>query len=112
MRALIVLFALVATPFVAGVSQVRNKCDNSHRSAQGTLSAHKGLCQPQEVLDTDHDGVPDDLDTCSGTLVGTKVDVSGCPVQSAPVDTDLDGVSDNLDQCPGTPAGTTVDPSG
>src|SRR5213080_4075740 len=117
MRALIVLFALVAAPFVAGVSQVRNKCDNSHRSVQGTASAHKGLCQPQDagqppVLDADHDGVPDSLDTCSGTLVGTTVDASGCPVQSKPVDSDLDGVADNLDQCPGTPAGTTVDASG
>src|SRR5438552_1248533 len=50
MRALIVLFALVATPFVAGVSQVSAKCDNGqsglHRSTQGTASAHKGLCQP------------------------------------------------------------------
>src|SRR6266446_5693270 len=117
MRALIVLFALVATPFVAGVSQVGAKCDNGksdgHRSAQGTASAHKGVCQPQvTVLDADHDGVPDSLDQCPGTPLGTTIDASGCPVQSSPVDTDLDGVPDNLDQCPGTPPGTTVDASG
>jgi len=120
MRALIVLFALVATPFVAGVSQVGAKCDNGksdgHRSAQGTASAHKGVCQPQvTVLDADHDGVPDGLDTCPGTPLGTTVDGSGCPVQSAPtpvLDADGDGVPDNLDQCPGTPVGTTVDASG
>ncbi len=120
MRALIVLFALVAMPLVAGVSQVRNKCvsgqSDLHRSAQGTASAHKGLCAPQDPppppADADHDGVPDNLDTCPGTLVGTTVDASGCPVQSAPVDTDLDGVPDNLDHCPGTPAGTTVDAFG
>jgi len=120
MRALIVLFALVATPFVAGVSQVGGKCDNGksdgHRSAQGTASAHKGVCQPQvTVLDADHDGVPDGLDTCPGTPLGTAVDASGCPVQSAPppvLDADGDGVPDSLDQCPGTPVGTTVDASG
>ena len=117
MRALIVLFALVATPFVAGVSQVGAKCDNGksdgHRSVQGTASAHKGVCQPQvTVLDADHDGVPDSLDKCPGTPLGTTVDATGCPVQSSPVDTDLDGVPDNLDQCPGTPVGTTVDASG
>ncbi len=92
MRALIVLFALVAMPLVAGVSQVRNKCVNGqsdlHRSAQGTASAHKGLCAPQDpppppaVLDADHDGVPDNLDTCPGTPVGTAVDASGCPLPS------------------------------
>ena len=93
MRALIVLFALVAMPLVAGVSQVRNKCvsgqSDLHRSAQGTASAHKGLCAPQDpppppVLDADHDGVPDNLDTCPGTAVGTSVDASGCSVQSPP----------------------------
>ena len=94
MRALIVLFALVAMPLVAGVSQVRNKCVNGqsdlHRSAQGTASAHQGLCAPQDpppppaVLDADHDGVPDSLDTCPGTAVGTTVGASGCPLPSTP----------------------------
>ena len=89
MRALVVLFALVATPFVAGVSQVRANCDNGqsgqHRSAQGTAQAHKGACVPQDPpppLDTDGDGVPDTLDQCPGTVAGTTVDTSGCPVQS------------------------------
>src|SRR3989454_10655768 len=96
MRALIVLFAFVVTPFVAGVSQVSAKCDNGqsalHRSAQGTASAHKGACQPQDppplppptVLDADHDGVPDSLDSCPNTPLGTTVDASGCPVQTTP----------------------------
>src|SRR5207247_4915923 len=93
MRALIVLYALVAMPLVAGVAQVRNKCVNGqsdlHRSAQGTASAHQGLCAPQDpppppVLDADHAGVPDNLETCPGTAVGTSVDASGCSVQSPP----------------------------
>src|SRR5256885_7562971 len=103
MRALIVLFALVAMPLVAGVSQVRNKCVNGqsdlHRSAQGTASAHKGLCAPQDPpppppagLAADHDGQPENPDTCPRTLVGTRGEASGCPGQSAPGDTDLDRV--------------------
>ena len=124
MRALIVLFALVATPFVAGVSQISAKCDNGqsgqHRSAQGTAQAHKGACVPQDppprtVLDSDGDRVPDSLDQCPGTPAGTTVDASGCPVQSSPppvLDADHDGVPDSLDTCPGTPVGTTVDASG
>jgi hypothetical protein len=96
MRAFTVLLALVATPFLAGVSQKSQglKCDNGlgdeHRSAQGTANAHKGVCKPQDppsptpVLDADHDGVPDSLDSCPNTALGTAVDASGCPVQSAP----------------------------
>ncbi|HEX9283921.1 MAG TPA: thrombospondin type 3 repeat-containing protein [Gemmatimonadales bacterium] len=74
------------------------------------------MCKPQPppppVLDTDLDGVPDNLDKCPGTPTGTTVDASGCAVQPPVLDTDLDGVPDNLDQCPGTPTGTTVDASG
>jgi len=92
MRAFTVLFALVATPFLAGVAQRSQalKCDNQHRSTQGTASAYKGACQPQNppppptVLDADHDGVPDSLDSCPGTAAGTTVDASGCTVQSTP----------------------------
>src|SRR5881397_3838409 len=92
MRALTVLLALVATPLLAGVAQRSQalKCDNQHRSAQGTANAYKGSCKPQDppspppVLDADRDGVPDSLDTCPGTPLGTAVDASGCPVQSTP----------------------------
>jgi len=52
MRALIVVLALVATPFLAGVSQSQNgtNCDNGlgdeHRSDSGQVHAHQGLCAP------------------------------------------------------------------
>src|SRR6266567_2195667 len=97
MRAFIVVLALVATPFLAGVSQSPQglKCDNGkgdeHRSAQGTAYAHKGACKPQDpppspapVLDADQDGVPDSLDACPNTALGTAVDASGCPLPSTP----------------------------
>src|SRR5438034_8150968 len=91
MRALIVVLALVATPFLVAVSQSPKapNCDNGlgdeHRSDSGQVHAHKGLCAPQPpVLDADQDGVSDDLDQCPGTPPGTTVDASGCPVVPPP----------------------------
>jgi OmpA-OmpF porin, OOP family len=63
----------------------------------------------RRVLDTDGDGVTDDLDRCPGTPAGTAVDASGCPL---PMDDDGDGVTNDIDKCPGTPAGARVDASG
>ena len=59
------------------------------------------------VLDSDNDGVPDNLDKCPGTPAGVAVDKDGCPL-----DSDNDGVPDYLDKCPGTPAGVKVDKDG
>ena len=53
MRAFIVVLALVATPFLAGVSQSPQGliCDNGqgdeHRSDSGQAHAHQGQCAPQ-----------------------------------------------------------------
>ncbi len=58
-------------------------------------------------LDSDKDGVPDYLDKCPGTPFGVIVDKDGCPL-----DSDKDGVPDYLDKCPGTPAGVKVDIDG
>ena len=60
-------------------------------------------------VDTDGDGVTDDLDKCPGTPAGTPVDSSGCPL---PQDDDGDGVINENDKCPGTPAGKKVDAVG
>ncbi|HEX5161579.1 MAG TPA: OmpA family protein [Steroidobacteraceae bacterium] len=60
-------------------------------------------------VDTDGDGVTDDLDKCPGTPTGTPVDSSGCPL---PQDDDGDGVINENDKCPGTPAGKKVDAVG
>jgi OmpA-OmpF porin, OOP family len=59
------------------------------------------------LIDSDDDGVPDNMDQCPRTRTGMKVDASGCPL-----DSDGDDVPDALDKCPDTPAGTTVDGSG
>lgn len=58
-------------------------------------------------LDADKDGVPDYLDKCFNTQPGVAVDTKGCPL-----DADSDGVADYLDKCPGTPAGIVVDRDG
>ena len=60
-------------------------------------------------LDSDGDGVPDDMDKCPGTPAGTVVNADGCePVK----DSDGDGVLDPADKCPNTPAGAKVDANG
>ena len=59
------------------------------------------------VMDSDGDGVTDDLDRCPNTPKGVKVDAHGCPL-----DSDGDGVADYLDKCPNTPKGATVDARG
>ncbi|WP_252179220.1 OmpA family protein [Endozoicomonas sp. 4G] len=58
------------------------------------------------ALDSDQDGVPDEMDQCPGTPAGVAVNAEGCP------DSDQDKVPDNVDQCAGTPAGVKVDAIG
>jgi OOP family OmpA-OmpF porin len=62
------------------------------------------------ISDSDHDGVPDDIDQCPGTPAGVAVDYKGCPV--AIRDSDGDGVPDEADACPGTLPGVKVDARG
>jgi len=61
----------------------------------------------RKVVDSDGDGVSDDLDRCPGTAAGNAVDSNGCPL-----DDDGDGVTNDLDKCPGTTAGAKVDAAG
>ncbi len=58
-------------------------------------------------MDSDGDGVYDDMDECPNTPTGAIVDSIGCPK-----DSDGDGVYDGIDQCPNTPMGATVDSVG
>ena len=59
------------------------------------------------VVDSDGDGVADDVDRCPDTPRYVVVDAQGCPR-----DSDGDGVPDDLDQCPRTPKGATVNEVG
>jgi OOP family OmpA-OmpF porin len=67
----------------------------------------KVFLETAKAMDSDGDGVLDDLDKCPNTPKGVKVDRLGCPM-----DTDGDGVYDYLDQCPNTPKGVRVDRKG
>jgi len=67
----------------------------------------KVFLEKAKAMDSDGDGVLDDLDKCPNTPKGVKVDGFGCPI-----DTDGDGVYDYLDQCPNTPRGVRVDRKG
>jgi hypothetical protein len=62
------------------------------------------------VVDSDGDGVSDDIDECPGTPAGAIVDSRGCTINL--VDADGDGVSDDIDECPETPAGAIVNSHG
>ncbi|HIP59436.1 MAG TPA: OmpA family protein [Campylobacterales bacterium] len=89
-----------------------------------------------QIIDTDGDGVMDELDKCPGTPKGVAVDGSGCPLPEPPApqiiketipmsfdnnecpikidgpDRDRDGIEDDMDQCPNTPCDFTVDSKG
>jgi OOP family OmpA-OmpF porin len=65
------------------------------------------LAEIAKPVDSDGDGVTDDLDRCPDTPKGVTVDAKGCPL-----DSDGDGVPDYLDKCPNTPEGATVDARG
>ena len=60
-------------------------------------------------LDSDGDGVLDNLDKCPNTRAGEEVDKDGCLILK---DSDNDGVPDKDDKCPTTPEGTPVDERG
>jgi OOP family OmpA-OmpF porin len=58
------------------------------------------------LKDTDHDGIPDDVDACPTVPEDHKEPdpTDGCP---APGDRDHDGVPDDIDKCPDVPQGKT-----
>ncbi len=60
-----------------------------------------------DKLDTDQDGVKDDMDVCPGTPQNVKVTLNGCPV-----DSDDDGVPNYLDEEPQSKPGANVDANG
>ncbi|SIR14322.1 T9SS type B sorting domain-containing protein [Maribacter ulvicola] len=65
---------------------------------------------PTITIDTDNDGVPDNVDACANTPTGEAVDTNGC--SDSQKDADNDGVNDAEDDCPNTPTGETVDTNG
>ena len=60
-------------------------------------------------IDSDSDGVLDNIDQCPNTTANVEVDSRGCAL---PVDSDGDGVNDDIDQCPDSASGSEVDEKG
>jgi len=67
----------------------------------------KPVEEKPKIIDSDGDGVPDNLDKCPNTPRGVKVDKNGCAI-----DSDGDGVPDYLDKCPNTLKGMEVNQNG
>lgn len=65
-----------------------------------------------ERMDTDWDGINDNLDICPDTLQGVAVDAQGCVTGELPLDLDGDQVPNAQDRCPGTPRGTPLTQDG
>lgn len=72
-----------------------------------TVVAEKVEPEEIKVMDSDGDGVSDDLDQCPQTEPGMTVDNQGCEL-----DSDNDGVVNRKDQCPATAVGLPVDNQG
>jgi len=97
--------------YLAKIGSAHNEhTDNNLMTLVGltySFGAQKAQIAPK--LDSDNDGVLDELDKCPNTPAGTKVDSKGCKLF---LDDDKDGVENSLDKCPNTEAGTKVDSKG
>ena len=95
-----------------GIADEQDTCPGSNPS-QKINSDGCTLAQ----LDTDNDGLTDDIDTlCPDTAPGDSVDsageFAGCSSEQKVADTDNDGVKDLQDQCRKSSAGDEVDAFG
>ena len=80
-------------------------------SAAPNIQVTGAVCGNTSEVDTDNDGINNDIDQCPNTPAGTAVDVVGCALP-IDIDDDNDGVNNDIDQCPNTPQGTEVDAVG
>lgn len=75
--------------------------DTNATSPDAKLERHRRW-RDEHVVDTDHDGIPDDIDACPTEPedhLGNDPD-DGCPI---PPDRDGDGIPDQYDKCPDAP---------
>jgi OmpA-OmpF porin, OOP family len=89
---------------------MHNNISSCSRTKTDPVAVAKPVATPApvvKVMDSDGDGVPDNLDRCADTPKGQMTDATGCPS-----DSDGDGVADAVDRCPGTVAGAAVDATG
>jgi len=111
-------------PFTEGTKVTLTATANDNYAFKEWTGAFNGTTNPMELimnadntvtavfelLDTDGDGVTDDIDVCSDTPEDETANEVGCsPSQS---DSDGDGIFDNLDTCADTPELAEVDENG
>jgi len=111
-------------PFTEGTKVTLTATANDNYAFKEWTGAFNGTTNPMELimnadntvtavfelLDTDGDGVTDDIDVCSDTPENETANEVGCsPSQS---DSDGDGIFDNLDTCADTPELAEVDENG
>jgi hypothetical protein len=82
-----------------------DKCPYDYGVINGTMGV--GCPIIGDEVDSDNDGVSDELDDCNNTAEGQDVDSVGCSEYQK--DDDQDFVSNAEDMCPSTPVGETVD---
>ena len=75
-----------------------------------TMDSDKKIVGNFKLIDTDDDGVTDDIDECNDTPSGQTVDSNGC--SDSQKDSDGDGITDDLDTCNDTPSGEQVNVTG
>ena len=92
-----------------GDNQTGNSPDSCPNTPVNSRPVDSNGCHESE-LDTDEDGVTDDLDICPNTPDTESADQNGCSASQR--DTDTDGVTDDLDTCPSTPNGESVNAVG
>ncbi|MBA45428.1 MAG: hypothetical protein CMB31_02430 [Euryarchaeota archaeon] len=92
-----------------GDNQSGNSPDSCPNTPVNARPVDSNGCHESE-LDTDEDGVTDDIDLCPQTPNSESADSNGCSASQR--DTDNDGVTDDTDDCPQTPSGELVNPVG
>ena len=92
-----------------GDNQTGNSSDNCPNTPVNARPVDSNGCHESE-LDTDEDGVTDDVDICPATPNSEIADSNGCSPSQR--DTDNDGVTDDTDDCPQTSNGESVNSVG
>ena len=86
---------------------LRNSAGQCYHTQAWEIKDAIAACEPANIVDTDKDGVTNNIDACPGNIAGVEVDARGCEL-----DNDKDGLVNRLDACPNTLAGAEVDATG
>jgi outer membrane protein OmpA-like peptidoglycan-associated protein len=80
------------------------------KNSIGVIFSIERKKEKKTTIDSDKDGVADEVDKCANTPEGEAVDKEGC--SESQLDSDNDGVNNKLDKCPNTPKGEKVNSEG